>query len=102
MMYHVSSKEAADSIRQYGLDNTRSVAELWSNIDDWEDGVYLWDSLPRAESYARDLGDMGTQSVIYQIDVHDLDLIPDDTGVDEVEGAWYTRHVPADRLKLVG
>lgn len=100
--YHVTTRTAVPSIMQHGLDNTLSTEELWSNVDDWDEGAYLWDSLAGARRYAAEMREMGWDPVILEVNTAGLDLQPDDTGATEVAGAWYVSSVPPGRIKVIG
>lgn len=99
--YHVAMPEAEESIQQHGLDNTLFTGDLWSNVDDWDDGAYLWDSLDKAQEYAQGLHPEGKPMHIYEVDPTGLEISPDTTGVDPVEGAWYAPHVPPENLRRI-
>lgn len=102
-MWHVSLPAARASIARHGLDNRLAQDEhaVWSNTDDWDDGVYLWESHDMAIAYAWDLADMGHEPDIYQVDASDLGMLPDVTGETPVAGAWWVGHVDPERLALV-
>jgi len=102
-MWHVSLSAARTSIASHGLDNTvaREEHAVWSNDDDWDEGVYLWESHERACAYAWNLSDMGYEPDLYRVDASSLELLPDVTGEEPVVGAWWVRHVPPECLSLV-
>ena len=102
-MWHVSLPAARTSIAEHGLDNTVACDEhiVWSNADDWDEGIYLWDSYESACAYAWDLADMGYEPDVYRIDAAGLKLLPDITGVTPVVGAWWAIRVAPECLQLV-
>lgn len=101
MYYHVSTRQALPSILQRGLDNSLSTCELWSNSDDWDDGVYLWDSKQKAQAYADGFAGMDHEAVIIAVQAEGLVLSPDLTGAEVVEGAFYTECVPPQKLTVL-
>jgi tRNA nucleotidyltransferase (CCA-adding enzyme) len=100
--YHVTTEPAIESIQQHGLDNTRAKSAPWDNVDDWDDGVYLWDNLAKAQQYAQEIQEMGHKPVIYQVNGAGLQVQPDNTGSQQVAGGWYTSYVDPMRLRRVG
>ena len=96
--FHVTTEDAVPSIQKHGLDNTYATQELWSNVDDWDDGAYLWDNHEHAKSYASDLEKMGHKPTILRVRGEGLDVRPDTTGDQPVKGAWYARHVEPKRI----
>lgn len=96
--FHVTTRSALNSIRQHGLDNTRSMEAVWSNGDDWDDGVYLWDNPVDAALYAESLRDLGWDPVILKVNGGGLSVQPDLTGTQRVAGAWYTPTVSPERI----
>jgi len=101
MYYHVSTRQALPSILHHGLDNRLSTDELWSNVDDWDDGVYLWDSKEKAQAYADDLTHMDHDAIIFAVLSDGLTVVPDLTGIEVVEGAFYTERVPPQNLTVL-
>ena len=99
-LWHVTTRDALPSIQQHGLDNERSTTEMWSNVDDWDSGAYMWDSPTKAIGYARDVRSMGQRPVVLRVNPHGLDLSPDDTGSSEVEGAHHAPHVPVSNVEV--
>lgn len=98
-LYHVTTKTAVPSIEKRGLDNTLSTEELWSNVDDWDDGVYLWDNLDKAKEYAQSMIGDNREPVIYEVNAQGLSPSPDTTGSQPVKGGWYLPSVSPDRLR---
>lgn len=99
-LWHVTTREALSSIQQHGLNNELSTTELWSNIDDWDSGAYMWDSPKRALNYAKGVREMGQRPAIVRVNPHGLDLSPDETGSTKVEGAYHAPHVPASNVEV--
>lgn len=103
--WHVTFTGLLGSIRDHGLDNTRCLHQVWANDDDWNDGVYLWDTHTAAHDYATWLSahiepDGLGDPVVIEVDTTGLDLAPDTTGSTPVHGAWHTAHVPPHRLTI--
>jgi hypothetical protein len=98
--FHVTTQAALPSIKQHGLDNTKSETELWSNVDDWDDGAYMWDSLPKAVSYARTIRSADHRPVVLGVSGKGLDVSPDETGSTKVDGAFYAPRVPPQNVRF--
>lgn len=99
-LWHATTRDALPSIQKHGLDNERSTSELWTNVDDWDSGAYLWDSPGKAINYAHGIREMGKQPAIVRVNPHGLDLSPDDTGSTKVEGAYHAPSVPASNVEV--
>ena len=99
-LWHVTTRDALPSIQKHGLDNERSETELWSNVDDWDSGAYMWDSPTKAINYSRTIRSAEHKPVILRVNPKGLDLSPDDTGVSEVEGAYHAPQVPASNVEV--
>jgi hypothetical protein len=99
--YHVALASATQSIAEHGLNNALAYESPWGNVDDWDDGAYLWQDLNKAHEYAACLRESGHNVAIYEADVAGLTLRPDRTGTQVVTGAWHVRQVPPERLSLI-
>lgn len=99
-LWHVTTREALPSIQQHGLNNELSTTELWSNVDDWESGAYMWDSPKRALEYSKGFREGGHRPVVVRVNPRGLNLTPDDTGATEVTGAFHAPHVPAGNIEV--
>jgi len=97
--FHVTTETALDSIREHGLDNTLAEVGPWDNVDDWDEGAYLWDSEDRATEYSGQLSEMGMQPRILRVSGEGLGVTPDETGAEKVAGAWYTPRVPPQNIQ---
>lgn len=95
--FHVTSQDALPSIRQHGIDNTKSTKEVWSNPDDWDDGAYMWDSPQKALSYAKTMKSDDFRPVV--LGVSGVETSPDTTGSSPVEGAHYAKSVPTEAIR---
>ena len=99
-MYHVTTIDALPSTKRGGINNVRSTKELWSNVDDWDDGAYLWDTPHRAIDYAHGLREMGERPVVLGVSPRGLKLSPDETGDREVVGAFHAPRVPVKNISF--
>lgn len=100
--FHIGDKTARKSIAERGLNNIFSKSELWSNSDDWDDGVYLWDNLEAALEYQNSF--FSFSSDVYQVEIDPNELQPDKTRGDceRVEFAWHSaKTIPPEQIRLL-
>jgi hypothetical protein len=95
--FHVTSQDALPSIKKHGLDNTLSEKEVWSNVDDWDDGAYMWDDIKKAKAYATSMRSSDFRPVV--LGVSASNTTPDETGTTKVAGAHYAPHVPPENIR---
>jgi hypothetical protein len=95
ILYYVSLRSARDSILEHGIDASLATDSPNANVDDYDEGTYLWETLALAQWYAE-----GHDADIWQVDVRGLEIAPDETGAQTVHGAWYTPDpISPDRIK---
>lgn len=102
-LLHVSLRAARESILQRGIDNRHADHSPWSNVDDYDDGAYLWDNETDAREYADWLRERGVVVDLWRVDAAQVTVTADVTGATPTPGAWHAAAgVPADAVELIG
>lgn len=61
----------------------------------------LWDDPDLAAEYAYTIHQNGHRPVLYKVAADGFALVPDDTGIEPVIGAWHADRVPAECLRRI-